>query len=247
MRFLVVSDMHGNWSAFETVLAAHPPEEYDKVLVLGDLVGYGARPNEIVEAVRGLPKSAAVIRGNHDKVASGIESDEGFNPAARLAALWTSQNLTAENLAYVRGLPQGPVEPVEGITICHGTPHDEDAYVLSMEEALECFRSSDSRFILFGHTHVTCSFVLDAEEIEMRWGMKDGDVVKLDPGKRYLINPGSVGQPRDGDPMASCLTLDTERLEATWHRLDYPIEVAQKRILDADLPYFLAERLESGV
>jgi diadenosine tetraphosphatase ApaH/serine/threonine PP2A family protein phosphatase len=116
-----------------------------------------------------------------------------------------------------------------------------------MEEALECFRSSDSRIILFGHTHVTCSFVLDSEQIEMRWGMKEGDVVKLEPGKRYLINPGSVGQPRDGDPLASCLTLDTESQEATWHRLDYPIEVAQKRILDADLPYFLAERLESGV
>lgn len=247
MRFLVVSDMHGNWSAFEAVLEAFPPAAYDGVLVLGDLVGYGARPNEIVDAVRGLPAGGAVIRGNHDKVASGIESDDGFNPAARLAALWTSQNLTPENLAYVRDLPQGPVQPVEEITICHGTPHDEDAYVLSMEEALECFRSSDSRIILFGHTHVTCSFVLDSEQIEMRWGMKDGDVVKLESGKRYLINPGSVGQPRDGDPLASCLTLDTESQEATWHRLDYPIEVAQKRILDADLPYFLAERLESGV
>jgi diadenosine tetraphosphatase ApaH/serine/threonine PP2A family protein phosphatase len=238
--------MHANWAAFETVLATCRPEEYDQVLVLGDLVGYGARPNEIVQAVQGLA-GAAVIRGNHDKVASGIESDEGFNPAARLAALWTSQNLTPENLAYVRNLPQGPVEPNGEITICHGTPHDEDAYVLSMEEALDCFRSSDSRIILFGHTHVTCSFVLDEEQIEMRWGMKDGDKVQLDPDKRYLINPGSVGQPRDGDPLASCLTLDTELNEATWHRIDYPIDVAQKRILDADLPYFLAERLESGV
>jgi len=246
MRFLVLSDMHGNWAALEAVLSAYPPGSYDRVLVLGDLVGYGARPNEVVDAVRGLPNGTLVIRGNHDKVASGIESDDGFNPAARLAALWTSQTLAAEQLEYVRQLPQGPAEAGEGIIVCHGTPHDEDAYVLSMEEALQCFVGTEARVILFGHTHVSCAFSMDQEQIEMRWGMSDGDEVTLDPDNRYLINPGSVGQPRDGDPRASCLTLDTERQLATWHRLDYPIEVAQERILEADLPYFLAERLESG-
>lgn len=247
MRYLVLSDMHGNWSAFETVLSALAPQEYDRVLVLGDLVGYGARPNEIVEAVQALPEGSLIIRGNHDKVACGIDSDDGFNPAARLAALWTSQNLTAGNLEYVHELPQGPAQVAADIVICHGTPHDEDAYVLSMEEALESFRASEARIILFGHTHVTCSFTLEEERIEMQWGMNDGDVVELEPGKRYLMNPGSVGQPRDGDPRAACLTLDTQSQEVTWHRIEYPVEVAQRRILKADLPYFLAERLESGV
>jgi predicted phosphodiesterase len=247
MKYLVLSDMHANWAAFETVLAACRPAEYDRVLVLGDLVGYGARPNEVVDAVRSLPHGSVVIRGNHDKVISGIESDDGFNPAARLAVLWTSQNLTPANLDYVRGLPQGPLAVTEELVVCHGTPYDEDAYVLSMEEALAALRSTEARLVLFGHTHVTCAFTLDAEQIEMRWGMTDGDSVSLDPSRRYLINPGSVGQPRDGDPRASCLTLDTEAGLATWHRIDYPVDVAQRRILEADLPYFLAERLESGV
>lgn len=246
MRYLVLSDMHGNWAALEAVLEVCPPETYDRVLVLGDLVGYGARPNEVVAAVRQLPSGSLVIRGNHDKVAVGIDSDEGFNPAARLAALWTAENLSNDHREYVRQLPEGPEEAGPGIIICHGTPHDEDAYVLSMEEALQCFVATEARIILFGHTHVTCAFSMDQEQIEMRWGMNDGDEVSLDQEKRYLINPGSVGQPRDGDPRASCLTLDTGSQVATWHRIEYPIEVAQERILEADLPYFLAERLESG-
>lgn len=247
MRHLVISDMHANWAAFEAALEAYPPADYDRVLVLGDLVGYGARPNEVVEAVRNLPADTLVIRGNHDKVVSGIESDEGFNPAARLAAVWTAEQLTAENMRYVRELRQGPVAAGEELSVCHGTPHDEDAYVLSMEEALASFNSVESRIVLFGHTHVTCAFSLDTDHMEMRWGMDDGDSLELEPDKRYLINPGSVGQPRDGDPRAACLTLDTERRLAVWHRLEYPVEVAQQRILEAELPYFLAERLEGGI
>lgn len=247
MKYLVLSDMHANWLAFETVLERFRPQDFDRVLVLGDLVGYGARPNEVVEAVRRLPAGTGVIRGNHDKVVSGIDSDEFFNPAARLAILWTTAELSADNLAYVRELRQGPLEVGEGISICHGTPHDEDAYVLSAEEAVGCFESSPARIILFGHTHVTCAFGIDSEKIDMRWGMEDGDSLEMEEGKRYLVNPGSVGQPRDGNPRAACLTLDTESSVAVWHRLDYPVERAQREILDADLPYFLAERLASGV
>ena len=247
MKYLVISDMHGNWPAFETVLEAFPPESFDRVLVLGDLVGYGARPNEVVDAVRRLPPHSAAIRGNHDKVVGGIDSDEFFNPAARLAVLWTTNELTDENLEYVRALPRGPIEVAPGTTICHGTPHDEDAYVLSGEEALDSFDSSASELILFGHTHVTCAFGLNSAEMDMRWGMDDGDSLVMERGKRYLVNPGSVGQPRDGDPRAACLTLDTESARIVWHRLEYPVEVAQRQIQAADLPPFLAERLANGM
>ena len=232
MRYLVLSDMHGNWAALEAVLEVCPPETYDRVLVLGDLVGYGARPNEVVAAVRQLPSGSLVIRGNHDKVA-GAKGGEGSPRAFRHNDLGHLERQVNE---------AGP-----GIIICHGTPHDEDAYVLSMEEALQCFVATEARIILFGHTHVTCAFSMDQEQIEMRWGMNDGDEVSLDQEKRYLINPGSVGQPRDGDPRASCLTLDTGSQVATWHRIEYPIERAQRQILEAELPQFLAERLASGV
>lgn len=247
MRYLVLSDMHANAIAFEAVLAACPPDSFDQVLVLGDLVGYGARPNEVVDLVTGLPDGTAVIRGNHDKVVTGIDSDEFFNPAARMAVRWTTDAMTEERLSYVRELVQGPLAVTEELVICHGTPHDEDAYVLSAEEALGSFASTDARLILFGHTHVTCVFALGEEEIEMRWGLQDGDSIEFEPEKRYLINPGSVGQPRDGNPKASCLTLDLDAGRATWHRVEYAIEEAQRQILKADLPHFLAERLGSGL
>lgn len=247
MRYLVLSDMHANWAAFETVLEAYPPSDFDRVLVLGDLVGYGARPNEVVEAVRGLSGDPVVIRGNHDKVASGIDSDEYFNPAARSAARWTRGELSESSLDYVRELPAGPIAVGEGVTICHGSPQDEDAYVLSADEAQRSFMASDARIVLFGHTHVTCVFGLGSDVMEVDWGMDDGEEIELEAGRRYLINPGSVGQPRDSDPRAACLTLDTERDRVVWHRVEYPIEKAQREILQAELPYFLAERLASGV
>lgn len=247
MRYLVLSDMHANWPAFETVLEAYPPGDFDRVVILGDLVGYGARPNEVVEAVREMGADTVVIRGNHDKVASGIDSDEYFNPAARRAARWTQSELSESNLDYVRELPAGPVDVGEGVAICHGSPQDEDAYVLSSDEAHRCFMASDARVILFGHTHVTCFFSLGSAEMEVDWGMDEGEELELEPGRRYLINPGSVGQPRDSDPRAACLILDTELDRVVWHRIEYPIETAQREILRADLPYFLAERLASGV
>lgn len=247
MRYLVLSDMHGNWPAFEAVLGRVPPSDFDRVLVLGDLVGYGARPNEVVEAVRALPENALVIRGNHDKVVVGIDSDEYFNPAARRAARWTADALTEENRSYVRDLAAGPVEVGEDLVICHGAPHDEDAYLLSAEEAHQGFMAAEGRLILFGHTHVTCVFALGEDDMEVDWGMDDGDGLDLEAERRYLINPGSVGQPRDSDPRAACLTLDTERQRAVWHRIEYPVKRAQRQILDAELPAFLAERLASGI
>ena len=246
MRYLVVSDMHANWQAFEVVLAAHPPADFDRVLVLGDLVGYGARPNEVVEAVRSLPDGTLAVRGNHDKVVAGLASDELFNPVARRAIHWTTTSLTPENLRHLRDLPAGPAQAEPDLEICHGTPHDEDAYVLAPEEALDSLESSRARLVLFGHTHVACVFDLDGERMEMRWGMDDGDAVDLVPGKRYLMNPGSVGQPRDGDARAACMTLDTTACEAVWHRHEYPVERAQRDILEAGLPEFLAQRLASG-
>lgn len=247
MRYLIVSDMHGNWDAFDCVLKAADPEDFDSVLVLGDLVGYGAAPNEVVEAVRNLNGHLHVIRGNHDKVVAGVDDGSNFNFAALTAARWTTQSLSDENLTYVRELPLGPVEIESGIHICHGSPLDEDAYVFSDFDAREVFQGSEATLTFFGHTHIPCVFSL-TEDGQIEVGLLRGKKgrLELQEGRRYLINPGSIGQPRDRDPRAAYITFDSEERVVTWYRLSYPIEKAQERIIEAGLPRVLAERLAVG-
>ena len=135
MRYLVISDIHGNWEALTSVLEAASSDAVDQVLVLGDLVGYGASPNRVVEKVNQLASGRSVVRGNHDKVVAGIEEAGGFNSVARLAVEWTISQLSAENLDYVRRLPMGPVVVASGLVICHGSPLDEDEYIFGLEDA----------------------------------------------------------------------------------------------------------------
>lgn len=246
MRYLILSDMHGNWEAFETVLAEVAGRSFDRTLVLGDLVGYGASPNEIVAAVRRLSR-LEIVRGNHDKVVSGIDLGDNFNHVALTAARWTTERLTDENLRYVEELPQGPRKVTEVLSICHGSPLDEDAYVFSEPDALDIFASYPVPLTFFGHTHVPSLFAVDPEgDVEAHLLRGEGEVELL-PEIRYLINPGSIGQPRDRDPRAAYMTYDDASRRLCWHRLEYPVARAQQRIREAGLPPILAERLAVGI
>ena len=232
--------------ALETVLAASTELSYDRILVLGDLVGYGADPNKVVDCIRDL-QPHAVIRGNHDKVGSGIESPEGFNAVARSAIRWTHDALTPVNRKWLAELPAGPVIVDELIEICHGTPFDEDAYVFDDLDALRAIHASERPVCLFGHTHVQVGYALDTDQFTLTTPDDQRPyTVALTNGARHLINPGSVGQPRDGDARAGYALVDSGKREITIYRLDYPIEKAQARILEEGLPEVLAHRLALG-
>jgi predicted phosphodiesterase len=247
MRYLIVTDMHGNWEAMEAVLRAMRRKRFDAFLVLGDLVGYGAAPNQIVDAVRRMAPRLHVVRGNHDKVVARLESGEGFNPAAAAAARWTNDRLTATNLAYVRDLPEGPLEVEPGVAICHGSPLDEDQYLFSDFDAFQVFARFPVPVTFFGHTHVPSLFRQNGKRIEVKRLRGETGRIQLDGSSRYLLNPGSVGQPRDRDPRAACMTFDSDRGVIRWYRIAYPIERAQKRIRRAGLPAVLADRLKVGM
>jgi predicted phosphodiesterase len=247
MRYLVLSDMHGNWEALRAVLRHARRRRFDVVLMLGDVVGYGAAPNQVVAAVAGLPGRVITIRGNHDKVVGGVDGGENFNHAALEAARWTAERLTPAHLRYVRELPGGPREVEPGTVVCHGSPLDEDAYVLSDFDAFEVFNGHGGWLTFFGHTHVTSMFTLagGAVRVEALRGATGRRV--LDRGARYLVNPGSIGQPRDRDPRASYMVYDSDRRALRWYRVAYPVAKAQERIRDAGLPGVLADRLAVGV
>jgi diadenosine tetraphosphatase ApaH/serine/threonine PP2A family protein phosphatase len=246
MRYLVISDIHANLEAYESVMAEAKPLGYDRVLVLGDLVGYGADPNAIVEKIRDLAPFA-IIRGNHDKVGSGVESPEGFNAVARNAIRWTYDALSPANRQWLADLPAGPTSVDDLIEICHGTPFDEDAYVFDDLDALRALHTARRPLCLFGHTHVQVGHYLSREQFGLSTAEDQRPLtIPIVDQNRYLINPGSVGQPRDGDPRAGFAIVDGEKREATIYRVAYPIAAAQARILAEGLPEVLAQRLALG-
>jgi predicted phosphodiesterase len=244
MRYLILSDIHANLQALEAVLDAAASTQWDRVVVLGDLVGYGADPNGVVERVRALDP-LAVIRGNHDKAACGLDDGSGFNNVARFAAAWTHDELTDGNRDYLRHLPAGPSAIDALLEICHGAPFDEDYYVFNADDATRALDTAGRPLCLFGHTHVPVVF----QRHDGRLGgfAPQGDSeLKLGEGVAYLVNPGSVGQPRDGDPRAAYAVLDVDALMLALRRVDYAVDAAQRRILDAGLPTSLANRLAIG-
>ena len=245
MKYFVITDLHANLEALEAVLEAVPPDAYDRVLVLGDLVGYGADPNGVIDRVRGL-NPLVLIRGNHDKVACGIEDPSGFNLVARQAIEWTHTALTPENLQFLVDLPSGPQFVDSEVEVCHGSPFDEDAYIFDQAEAARALEAMERRICLYGHTHIPAVFTPDitADDAPVS---RDGTVaLRLGTEGRYLINPGSVGQPRDGDPRAACAVFDADARELVIHRVPYRVDVAQRKIIAAGLPEILASRLGIG-
>jgi diadenosine tetraphosphatase ApaH/serine/threonine PP2A family protein phosphatase len=246
MRYIVLTDVHANLEALDACLSHARERGYDRTLVLGDLVGYGPDPNETIARIQSL-NPVAMIRGNHDKVACGLEQPEGFNAVAKGAALWTYETLTAANRSWLAALPQGPLVVDEQIEICHGSPFDEDAYTFDELDAVRALKVSRRLLCLFGHTHCPVTFQLSQGRVETIGASGlTASRVELRGESQYLINPGSVGQPRDGDPRAAYGIVDTAAHIVELFRVEYAIETTQAKVTKAGLPGVLAQRLGVG-
>jgi predicted phosphodiesterase len=246
MRFLILSDIHANETALDAALAA-AEGRWDRALCLGDVVGYGPDPNQVINKIRGLAE--ITIRGNHDKAVSGETDAEDFNPIARIAAEWSRDQLSPENLKYLRELPQGPVE-LDGIALVHGAVEDEDEYIFAPAQALNSLLESPSNVTFFGHTHFQGGFSYRTDELEVIQLKPQAGTnfaaLRLEPGTRYLLNPGSIGQPRDADPRAAFAIADLTHNVVEFWRVPYDIAVVQERMRRAGLPEPLVMRIAAG-
>ena len=247
MRYLIISDIHSNLDALEKVLSL-AEGKWDKAICLGDLVGYGPDPNRVIEMVRAL--DPVLIRGNHDRACCGQMDLSDFNLLAKTASLWTRKELTPEHLAFLEQLPQGPLV-VDWFEIFHGSRLDEDEYIVSPIEALPNLRDLTSQLGLFGHTHVMGGYMLTTkgkfQSIRtIPEGEKTSTILQLEDNRRYLVNPGSVGQPRDGDWRAGFALLDGENRRVEYIRTTYDLKKTQEKMIKAGLPDILARRLAVG-
>lgn len=246
MRYLILSDIHANLTALDAVLDA-ARGRWEKAVCLGDLVGYGPDPNEVIDRVRSL--AAVTIRGNHDKAICGLANPEEFNPVARDAVLWTRAQLRPENLDYLAKLPGGPVQ-VDSFSIVHGSVYDEDEYVFSPALAIDGLLNAPSSVVFFGHTHIQGGFTLRGEDVQVIALKPEGGnrfaTLAVEESKQYLLNPGSIGQPRDGDTRAAFAIADLENQSVEFWRVPYDIEVVQRRMERAGLPEPLILRLSIG-
>jgi len=247
VRYLLLSDIHSNLEGLEKCLEA-AKGKYDKVICLGDLVGYGPDPNPVITRVREI--SQMIIRGNHDKACCGLTDAAEFNPLAKAATEWTRAQLMPEHNDFLRNLPIGPLA-IDWFEIVHGSPGDEDEYILGPGQALPTLRNMKIQAAFFGHTHYQGGFTLNAAGRfqSIRCQFKDDGQpfqLKLEDGGRYLINPGSAGQPRDGDWRVGCAVVDAERHEVNYYRTKYDVAATQKKMRAAGLPDQLIRRLELG-
>jgi predicted phosphodiesterase len=245
MRALVVSDLHSNSEALRSALARVRRKKYDTTICLGDFVGYGAQPNQVLDVMRRLKGPKHYIRGNHDRVAAGFEDGEGFNHAARYAALWTREKLSGPNRTFLHDLPIGPVTHGD-VVLCHGSPADEDEYIFTEYHAARVLARFDAPWIVYGHTHLPVVFSVDPEGRVSGMAVRGEALLKLDRRNRYLINPGSVGQPRDRNPQSAFAIIDTDKYTVQFFRVEYDIAATQESIIRAGLPRILADRLSVG-
>ena len=243
MPYLIVSDIHGNFEALGAVLE-DARGRYDRILCLGDLVGYGAEPNPVTDWARA--NAASVIRGNHDRACTGTDLLDNFNPSARAAALWTRNALSPENWNYLHRLPSGPlrIAASSGFDLVHGSPRHEDEYLVGVEDVRSLREQLDTRLTFFGHTHVQGGFLLASRNVKR---LPPDRTLHLEPDYFYLVNPGSVGQPRDGDPRAAYALYAPEERTVDFGRVPYDIGTAAAKIRQAQLPGSLATRLFEGL
>ncbi len=245
MRYLILSDIHGNWEALQAVLQASEGT-YDQIVCCGDLVGYGPDPNRVVEWAR--ESVASTVRGNHDRACCGMASVHEFTPLAQAGSIWTMSHLTEPNAEWLRGLPKGPLT-VDGFQLAHGSPSDEDEYVFSVAEAYPQRPFLTSRLTFFGHTHLQGGFLWSGDRIRALGAPLPGygsTVLALCDDSKYLINPGSVGQPRDSDPRAAWAVYESDARIVRLCRVSYDYTVVLEKILAAGLPSALGYRLAVG-
>jgi len=241
MRIAVLSDVHGNLPALEAVLEALKP--YDAVYQLGDVVGYGPQPDEVV--ARLAAEKAIGVRGNHDSAAIGELETDAFNDEARAAVEWTAERIRPETRQWLSALPLRSID--EPFTLVHGSPRDPTwEYVYSAAIARANLSAFQTDHCLVGHTHIPLVFR------ERRSGSVESVITNAETtmaldGARLIINPGSVGQPRDGDPRASAILLDTEARSLEWRRVEYPIAQVQRLMRSLNLPKRLIARLQFGL
>jgi predicted phosphodiesterase len=237
---LILSDIHANLEALEAVLRdAHG--RYDQILCLGDLVDYGADPNAVVEWARvNVP---VIIRGNHDKACCSEDPLDNYHPAARASAMWTRTVLATENVGFLEKLPRGPVR-YENFDLVHGSPADEDEYLITLADAENALEAIGAPLTFFGHTHVQGGFLFTHRAVTK---IAPGRVLELEPDHYYLVNPGSVGQPRDGDSRAAYAIYSPAEHSIEYRRVSYDVAKAAGKIQAAGLPQQLAARLFVGI
>jgi predicted phosphodiesterase len=240
MRIAVLSDIHGNLPALEAVLEALKP--YDAIWQLGDIVGYGPQPDEVV--ARLAEENATGVRGNHDAAALGELDTDTFNDDARAAVEWTADRIEPSTREWLAQLPERAVD--DPFTLVHGSPRDPTwEYIFTAAIARANLQAFDTEHCLVGHTHIPIAYREKGGRMESV-AVDHGDRLKLG-SQRVMANPGSVGQPRDGDPRASALVLDTDTHVLEWHRVEYPIDRVQMLMAQRKLPARLARRLSFGL
>ena len=241
MNYAILSDVHGNLEAFQAVLNDLSQEKIDQVFFLGDIVGYGADPNKCIEILQKL--TPCIVAGNHDWATVGLTETAYFNPTAKTAIEWTSRKITKSHQEFLKNLPL--MQNHHNLTLVHATPCQPESwnYIFSLDEASESFHYYDHQICFIGHSHTPITFV---ENKERKIGTLSDTTFTLKDFHRYIINIGSVGQPRDGDPRAAYGIYNPDDSRFTLKRVPYTIERTQEKIIEAGLPHFLALRLASG-
>lgn len=246
MYYLIFTDIHGNLEALLAVLKSIQKKKIDHYIFLGDLVGYGASPNEIIQEVRSL-KPLSIIRGNHDKAVCGLDSIQTFNPIAASAIHWSRENILKKNMEFLCQLKTGPQIIDDHIMICHGAPFDEDHYIFGEFDATEAFSHINTPLCFFGHTHFPFVYIEKDHQVDGTFLQENSSEIKIEEGIKYLINPGSVGQPRDRNTRAAFAIYDSKGKKIKFYRVEYDIDETQRKIRNAGLPPALAERLKLGI
>jgi predicted phosphodiesterase len=243
MKYAIFSDVHSNLEALSAVLGYFKKKKANSYICCGDITGYGPNPNECIQEVSSLP-GLSIVTGNHDAASCGIKDIEWFNEYARAAILWTENQLTGNNRKYISRLPEKFT--VRNMTVVHGSPRSPiDEYLLAVTQTRENMEYFDTQICLVGHSHIPFVFSKNKEDDNFRI-ITDDKTIKIDPDTKYIINVGSVGQPRDENPLACCVFYDTDIEEIKFYRLEYDIKTTQEKMVSHHLPSYLIERLTYG-